>query len=174
MPLFTNTINHFWQFPTKLRDLEDSRETSFWKLSVVYLTWFEWNLLMYQNRSHNMNPPLSPSNGNRSHNLPCLTRLRHGLIRGLAKDTGCRLNFTVGGLSLSLATHCLSSTTLEGLHDVVRTYTHMILPHHLVSFLYGAVLRNTMKPAVTFDLLYSKIEISTECVFLYSCHSVVI
>ena len=29
--------------------------------------------------------------------------------------------------------------TIEGLHDAVRTHTRMILPHRLVSFLYGAV-----------------------------------
>ena len=27
----------------------------------------------------------------------------------------------------------------EGLHDVARTYTHTILPHPLVSFVYHAV-----------------------------------
>ena len=27
----------------------------------------------------------------------------------------------------------------EDLHDMVHTYVHMILPHPLVSFLYGAV-----------------------------------
>ena len=100
--------------------------------------------MMYRNRSHIMNPPLSPSNGNRSHDSLCLTWLRHGNIQGLAKDTGCQLNFTAGG-----ACHYPSQLTAypppqEGLHDTVHTYTHMILPHHLVSFLYGAVLRNTM------------------------------
>ena len=46
---------------------------------------------------------------------------------------------------------------MEGLHDAVRTYTRTIFPRSLVSFLYGAVWRKTTKPAVTFDLLYSKI-----------------
>ena len=46
---------------------------------------------------------------------------------------------------------------IEGFHDAVRTYTRMTLPRSLVSFWYCAVLRKTTKPAVTFDLLYSKI-----------------
>ena len=48
-------------------------------------------------------------------------------------------------------------STIEGLHDAVRTYTRTTLPRSLVSFYYGTVWRKTTKPAVTFDLLYSKI-----------------
>ena len=61
--------------------------------------------------------------------------------------------------------------TIEGLHDAVRTYTRMTLPHSLISFLYGAVWRKTTKPAVTFDLLYSKIwNFTRVCVLvLLSC-----
>ena len=46
---------------------------------------------------------------------------------------------------------------IEGLHDAIRTYTRTILPRSLVFFLYGAVWRKTIKPAVTFDLLHTKI-----------------
>ena len=42
---------------------------------------------------------------------------------------------------------------IKGLHDVVRTYTCMTLPHSLVSLLYGSLWRKTTKPAVVFDLL---------------------
>ena len=51
----------------------------------------------------------------------------------------------------------LEHATIEGLHDAVRTHTRTIFPRSLVSFLYGMVGRKTIKPAVTFDLLYSKI-----------------
>ena len=35
--------------------------------------------------------------------------------------------------------YLLVQTAIEGLHDVVRTFTRMILRHRLVSFLYSAV-----------------------------------
>ena len=62
-----------------------------WVCSVVPLLWFEWNPLMYQNRSrrwctaasHRLNPSLLSSYRNRNYMYDslCLTRLRNGNIQ---------------------------------------------------------------------------------------------
>ena len=46
------------------------------------------------------------------------------------------VNFTQ---SARVLTHPNIQKTVGLHHDAVRTYTRTILPHHLVSFLYGAV-----------------------------------
>ena len=62
----------------------------------------------------------------------------------------------------------LAVFTIEGLHDAVRTYYTHDFALLLGFLLYGAVWRKTTKPAVTFDLLYSKIwNFNQVCVLIF-------
>ena len=59
------------------------------------------------------------------------------------------------------------SNTIECLHDAVGTYTRMILPRSLVSFLYSAVRKKT-KHAVVLDLLHNSIlNVTRVCVLIF-------
>ena len=51
----------------------------------------------------------------------------------------------------------LQDNYIEGLHDVVRSYTRSIFPHRLGFLLFGAIKTKTTKQTVILDLLYYKI-----------------
>ena len=67
---------------------------------------------------------------------------------------------------------------IEGFHDAVRTYTGMILPRSLVSFCMAKRKKGKKEKQQNLLLLLinfiARFEIWTECMFWYSCHSVVI
>ena len=63
---------------------------------------------------------------------------------------------------------------IEGMHDAVRTYMRVTMPRSMVYILYGAVWRKQQNLLLLLIYFIARFEISSECVFYYYCHSVVI